>query len=158
MESLGSTCGTLVRRDSVPVAPIDQLVRIYLDKETWHKVKLSEGEAKKYFQRVYDTGNIIIHSVGDLVVGYVESWRVDKEGLERINNGTFSAYLEDIGLGHICYLANIYIEPEFRFSGTILDLKRQLMEKYKDCTVIVGRETIAKSNRRIRIFRGGRYE
>ena len=70
---MGITSWVIDRRDSVSAPTvIDQLVRIYFDKEPWHKVKLSEVEARKYFQKVWETGNILIHSVGDLVVGYVE--------------------------------------------------------------------------------------
>ena len=62
---------------------------------------------------------------------------------------------KDINMGDICYLANIYIEPEFRFGSTILSLKRQFMERYKDCTVFTGEED--KRCRRWRVFLGGRH-
>lgn len=104
---------------------VEQLLDIYYKGEWWHKTFLPPEEARKYFTHLLDKGNIIIYEINGKILGYVEFWRINYEQFGRIICGEeFSAYLEEVtNNGPICYLSNIWINPDFR-NGSVLKLLR----------------------------------
>ena len=131
-----------------------QLVEIYLEKETWHKTKLSYEKAKKYFDKLIKDQRVITCIEGNKVVGYIESWRLDLAQYGcLISGGPFSAYKENVTDGEICYVADIYIDEDYRNTDVIKRLKNEFFEQNKDCKFITGEEV--KRDRRLRVFRRG---
>ena len=62
---------------------IKQLTRIYEEEETWHRTKLSQEEAEKYYEEILKRGNIIYHTDKGSVVGYIEWFCVSVSQLTR---------------------------------------------------------------------------
>lgn len=112
----------------------EQLSHVYLEKETWHRSKLSWEDAVEYHQRLLDRGNIITVQDNERLVGYAEIWRLNDEQLERVlGGGTLAADAEDVQTGCHAYVANIYIEPEYRHGEVFKLLKRRFFELCGDC-------------------------
>lgn len=132
----------------------DQLVRIYLDEEGWHKSKLSEDESKKYFDRLIEKKRIFTIQTDDgTLIGYFESWRVNFEQFGRIVcSDQFSAYSEDVETGNICYLANVWIKKEFRDGNTYKLMKAKFIEQNYSCEYFVG-EARRKSCAPLKVFK-----
>ena len=132
---------------------VGQLVDSYYKNEYWHKHKLAMEEAIKYHDRLLDTGNIIYYEENDELLGYAEFWRVNYEQWGRIVCGEhFSAYLENVQDGNICYVANIWIKPEARRSHTIKVLKLMFFKLNSHCDYFVG-EALQKRTQPIKVFR-----
>lgn len=132
---------------------VDQLVLMYITKETWHRDKLEHDLAHAYFTHLLNIGNIITVCVGDKLVGYCEFWRVNYQQWGRIVcDEKFSAMYEDVSHGQIAYLANIYIEEDHRDSKVIKMLRDRFFEVNKLCTHFVG-EARAKRSGFIKVFK-----
>jgi len=101
---------------------VDELVRIYLNEETWHQTKLSEAEAKAYYEVALTKGRVLAYQSEDgELLGYVESWLIDFGQFGRILcHLPFDISREDIQSGPICYVAGTWIKPSERgFKATI---------------------------------------
>lgn len=95
----------------------DKLAYIYFQNEDWHKNRLNYKEAIKYHQRYIDSGNIKYIECDNALLGYIEVWFINEEQLDRIrNNENFYNYEEDLINGNIVYIANIWINNNFRNS------------------------------------------
>ena len=130
---------------------IVQLMNIYLNKEDWHRTKLSPEEAKKYFKRLVDKGSILWQTENGKVIGYVEYWKLNLPQFRKVLINNFSAYLEDIQHGYICYVANVWVDEDHRNSGVLKVLKNRLFENNKDCLYFVGEAV--KQGRRLKVHR-----
>lgn len=131
---------------------IEQLVDIYLNKETWHKTKMSYEDAYKYHQTMFDRGNIIIWEKQGIVLGYVETWRVNFEQFGRLVCGCdFYADAEDCQTGKIAYLANTWIHENHRSTNVIKMLKIEWLRKHFVCDYFVG-EARRKNCSPIKVF------
>jgi enolase len=116
-----------------------QLTDIYLNKETWHEKKLSYEESIKYHEHLLESGNIIVVRDGDRVIGYVEFWRLTYEQFGRVICGEpLSAMHEDVQTGQIAYLANVFIEKDYRNGGVYKMMKKRFFEANTLCTHFVG--------------------
>ena len=134
-----------------------QLVDIYLEKESYHERKLSREEAVKYFTRLLENNNILFYEHEGQVLGYVEFWRINYEQLGRIIcKQPFSAYLEDITNGDICYLADIWIDPDYRDGKILKIFKLGFFQRNYNCKFFVG-EPIAKHKNTVKIYRRSDY-
>jgi hypothetical protein len=132
---------------------IDQLVEFYLEKETTHEKKLSAMESYKYFDKLLNQGSIITVSDGDLLLGYVETWRLSFEQFGRIICGeSFSAFHEDILTGQIAYVGDVYIRPEYRNSRVTKMMRNRFFEFNKNCTHFVG-EAKRKKSCPVKVFK-----
>jgi len=132
---------------------INQLTDIYINYENWHEHKLSEEEARKYFQRLIEKGNIISYTDNGSVVGYVEFWRINYEQWGRIVCGeTFSAYTEDIVNGNIAYVANAWIHPDYRRTKIFRMGKMEFFKRNFKCDYFVG-EARRKKCGLIKVFK-----
>jgi hypothetical protein len=129
---------------------VDQLVDIYLNKELWHKTKLSPEIAKEFYEKLYNNGNIIVELDGDKVVGYIEVWSLKYDDAVKIlDDKPFHAMDEDISSGDYCYIASIYIDKEYRKKARnmVLTLKKKAEKMNPQCSVVIINEQ----------KRGGRY-
>ena len=125
---------------------VDQLIEIYLKYENWHTTKLDKEEARKYFNKLIETGNILYHEEEGEVLGYVEVWKLNYEQWGRVVcHAPLSAYLEDVSKGHIAYVANVYIKPEHRRSKVAKILKMRFFKATINCRYFVGHALTKKS-------------
>lgn len=131
----------------------EKLTEIYLNEETWHRVKLDKDEANRYHQALLDRGNIITVEDKDKLVGYVEFWRLTYEQFGRvICNEPFSAFNEDVQTGHIAYVANTYIDPAYRNGETAKMMRNRFLMVNNKCTHFVG-EARRKSCAPVKVFK-----
>ena len=115
----------------------EQLTFIYQNLENWHKSKLSEADANMYHERLLMNGNIITIIEDDVVVGYMEVWRINAEQLGRLMCGeNISVFEENITNGNIAYVSNGYIIGGHRFSSVANKLQNIFKEKFKECKFI----------------------
>lgn len=133
---------------------IDQLVRIYLEEETWHEKKLSKEDAQFYFEKMLQKERIIpICDNSNQLIAYVESWRVNYEQFGRIICGVeFSAPYEPVESGQICYVANTWVKKEFRRGETIRMLRNLFFQQNFACEFFVG-EARRKRSAPVKVFR-----
>lgn len=133
----------------------EQLTRIYLDHENWHASKLDEENSRLYHRELLERGNIITMLDGDLLVGYVEYWRLNYEQFGRIIcREPFSAIQEDVQTGNIAYVANTFILPAYRKGQVYKRLRDRFFEVNKLCTHFVG-EARRKSSAPVKVFKRG---
>jgi hypothetical protein len=131
---------------------LKQLLEIYYTNEWWHGNALSYEEAYKYHSKMLNEGNIIYCERDGEVLGYVEFWKVSPSQFKRLaEKEEFSAYLEDVQTGEICWVANVFIKKPYRNNGVYGSLKRKLFEINKDCIAYAGTEV--KRAKRLRIYR-----
>ena len=132
---------------------VDQLVRIYLEEEKWHKTKLSEEEAEKYYKTLLQTGNIVCHTDKEgVVLGYIEFFCVTLEQFGRLSRqGKFHIGEEDIVNGNICWLSDLWIDKDCRLKDVYKIIKKKLFNATKQCIYYTGLEV--KRGRRLRIHR-----
>lgn len=121
------------------MSTIDQLIKIYFTEEPWHENKLSYEESAKYFSKLIEKSRLVIQEVNDEIVGYGESWRLSYEQLGRIIcKAGFSAYVENVETGPVCYLANTWIKEEYRDRDVLKQLRYKFLEQNKSCEYYVG--------------------
>lgn len=132
---------------------IKQLVDIYLNKETHYvHAKMSEEEAFKYYEIMFNRGNIIIWEEEGRVIGYVETWLLSFEQFGRmLCLDRFAATEENLQDGNIAYLASIYIEPEHRQGTVVKTLKAEWLRKHFKCEYFVG-EARRKKHQPLKVF------
>lgn len=120
---------------------VSQLVEVYLNEEAWHTKKLSREEATFYFKRLIELGNIITVSDGDLLVGYVEVWRLSERQLERVLAGeAFAAASEPCQTGSHAYVANIFVRRGYRNGRAFKLLYKRFMEVHGEAESFVGHQ------------------
>jgi len=131
---------------------IDQLWDFY-QIEDWHRYKEPKESIDRYHERLIENGNIITVSDGDILLGYLEFWKITFEQFGRIVCGEhFSAYHEDVQGGLIAYVANAFIRPEYRNTGVYKKLRHKFFEANSNCTHFVG-EARRKKSAPIKVFK-----
>src|SRR6266705_2313492 len=125
---------------------IQQLVEIYQRFEWWHKERLTKEQAEKYHEILLSKNRIILCIHDSVVLGYVESWRVNFEQLGRlICHERFCAETEDFETGPICYVANTFIRPEWRDTYVYKYLRSEFFRQNFSCSYFVGEALRKKS-------------
>jgi hypothetical protein len=131
---------------------VDQLWSFY-EQESWHKKRISKEEHDSYVSKLLSLGNILTVSDGDVLLGYVEFWRIDFEQFGRIICGEhFSAYHENVQGGLIAYVANTFIRPEMRSTDVYKRLRTQFLRANSHCTHFVG-EARRKKSEPVKVFK-----
>ena len=130
---------------------LNQLWDIY-QKESWHKTRLNRTEFDKYTEKLINDSNIIYYEKDGVILGYVEFWRINYEQFGRlICNAPFSAYLENVKDGNICYVANVFILEEHRQSSVVKILKYKFLANNNHCEYFVG-EALRKKTQPVKVF------
>lgn len=132
---------------------IRQLYNIYIEKEWWHTSKLEYIEFYKYTDKLLSQGNIILYTDDkDIVLGYVEFWRITFEQWGRmVCRVPMSGYLENIKDGKICVVHNVFIKEEHRRGLAYKWLKLQFFKANRDCDYYAG-IAIRKKTQPIKVF------
>lgn len=129
---------------------VKQLLDIYYKYEYWHKNKMPYDVAYSYHKTLLENGNIIVHIKDGKVLGYVEFWKITPEQIQKVINENFNADTENIKDGEVCYVANCWIQPEYRNNGVYKILKKKLFDA-NDSPYYVGQK--AKFNKQLKIHR-----
>ena len=119
---------------------VEQLVDIYMQ-ENWQKDKMSDFEAYKYHNTLLNSGNIKVYSPDWVVLGYIEVWFIDKEYLAYIISNIHNSIKVDYNKilnGNIAYLANLYIDKNFRHTFVDKIMHNKFNEMTKHCYLITG--------------------
>jgi len=132
---------------------IAELVRLYIDKLTHHKTKLSEEEALRYYTYVTSRGCIYTYVQGGNILGFVETWRLSFEQFGRlICVAPFNIYDEDITTGPLCYVADTWIDPKHRNTEVVKNLKEQFFQRNIDAEFFCG-EALRKKTQPVKVFK-----
>ena len=131
-----------------------QLVDIYINDEYWHRNKLSVKESTKYFKKLVLDGNIFFYQEKKRVLGYCEFWRLDFEQWGRYVCGqTISPFDEDITLGNVCVVHNVWINKEYRRSYVTKWMIKMFYKLNSICDYYVGHALRKSSSQPIKVFK-----
>ena len=81
----------------------EQLVKIYYEKESWHKTRMTYKEAFDYHRTRYENGDIQTYEENGEVLGYYERYIV----------------------GNSCILYNCWIREDCRFGKPYKELRKR---------------------------------
>lgn len=111
---------------------IAQLTRIYNEKETYHKTRLSEQEANEYHKKMLDMRQILTYVVDGELIGYLEFYRITFEQFGRICCEQQLSNTEDLSSGPIAFINRMYIKEEHRRSELFMNLVNEFIERNID--------------------------
>lgn len=101
---------------------IDKLTDIYLNKEYWHKNKLSREDANEYHERLLVNGNILTYIREGELLGYLEWWAINFEQFGRlVCNQPILTNSENLLDGNIALINNMWINENDR-NGLAFDI------------------------------------
>ena len=130
---------------------IEQLREFYHKYDEGQGGGLNDDELDKYHQNLIDKDRLVTYSIGDALIGYIESWRVSYEQLGRILLGEkFNLTKENINNGSIAYVANITILPDYRKREVLKIMKSEFFRRNYMCDYFVGE---AHHNKRVNAFK-----
>lgn len=132
---------------------VESLTDTYLNKENWHKNKLSKEQSDEYHERLLVQGNILTYIKDGELVGYLEFWRINTEQLGRIVCG-IPVYTdeEDILSGNISFINNMWINPDNRHSNVFEVLACMFLSRNKDSEYFVAMRRL-KHSHPIQVYR-----
>jgi len=130
------------------VSLVDQLVDFYYIFDQFQEPHLPKEEVRKTIEILLQKGRIITSVENGVLLGYTEHWRINFEQLGRLvcHVEPFNVATEDIEHGPICFLSNVTVRPDFRWSKTILKMRNELFERNKDSLFFVGEANRKKEN------------
>lgn len=132
---------------------VEAITNIYLNKENWHKNKLSKEQSDDYHERLLLQGNILTYVKDGELIGYLEFWRINTEQLGRIVCG-IPVYTdeEDILNGDIAFINNMWINESSRHGETFELLASMFLSRNKDAEFFVAMRRL-KNNHPIQVYR-----
>ena len=132
---------------------IKQLLKIYYEEETRFKKKMSYIEAEKYHRHLLTNKNILCVVRQGKITTYIEYYKVNYEQLQRlIWHESFNVMNEDLVTGQHCYVANIWVSKDSRFSA-LKELKYKWDKEINKCLTISGHRY--KYNGKTRFYKRG---
>lgn len=118
---------------------VNQLIDIYYKEEDWHNHKLIRSEAEKYHNKLLDENRIYYCVKDNKVIGYAETWRLNREQISRIiRKQDVCAYLEDVSSGDVCYIANWWVDKNHRNGDVFIELRDMIRDNNIDCLYFMG--------------------
>lgn len=152
--------------EAIPV--LEQLYRIYVEGETYIPTRISKAEFFNYTDKLIRQGNIFFILDGERVVGYTEVWKINFDQFGRLLCGQdVSAEVEDVMTGKLGYVANIWVEPEYRegfgtMRGVVKAMRKMYYEFTKDVDYHCG-QAKRKNAQLVKVFdakklKGEKYE
>jgi len=132
---------------------IKQLLKIYYEEEKRFKTKMSYSEAEYYHRHLLTNKNILCVVTKGKIIAYVEYYKVNYEQLNKLLwNEPFSVVKEDLTGGQHCYVANIWVSKDSRFSA-LKELKYKWDKEINKCLTISGHRY--KYNGKTRFYKRG---
>ena len=102
------------------------------------KEDLTEDFLKNYFIELLYRDRLII-DFSDKLIGYIEYWNINFEQLGRLMCiESFNIFEEDIESGHICYVSNITVHPNYRLTDSLNRMKQDLFKRNENCKYFTG--------------------
>lgn len=133
---------------------ISQLVKIYQLEESWHDRKLSIQESARYFEKLLQDGNIFFYEENEEVLGYCEFWRLNYEQWGRyVCQESISPFSEDISLGNVCVVHNVWIRKDKRRSYVTKWMIEMFYRLNSMCDYYVGHALRKTQSQPIKIFK-----
>ena len=132
---------------------IEQLIE--LSKYDFLREELTEKFLEIYFEKIIKKNRLILDIQNKLntLIGYIEYWNINFEQLGRLLcKEKFNIFEENITDGLICYVANVTVHPNYRFSNSINRMKKRLFELNNYSQYFVGERN--KRYNPIKIFSG----
>lgn len=112
---------------------VDQLTKIYLEKENWHTHKLSVEESNKYNERLLINGNILTYIINDELLGYLEWWGINFEQFGRlVCREAILTDKEDILNGNIALINNMWIHSDHQHGDAFDILSAMFLSRCRD--------------------------
>jgi len=127
---------------------INQLVTIYntLDSDR----ALTDLEAKRYYSQMLAHGRLHLYTDRGYVIGLIESWRLDYEQLGRVICWhEFNALEEDVTVGPVAYISDIWVRPESRGTGKTKILIEMFKQANSDAEYYVSH----RANHKVKYYR-----
>lgn len=132
---------------------VEQLVDIYYREEWWQSHSMTREQAIRYHRKMIETGNLVYYEEDGKVLGYYEAWKLNYEQFGRIIcHERFTADGEDVQSGNICYLANVWIDKNYRNSGVFKVLMHIFYRQNYHCEYYVG-EALRKKHSPVKVFK-----
>ena len=120
--------------------------------ENWHRSKLSPEESDRYHERLLLQGNIITFCRKNVVLGYLEYWRINPEQLGRIILGIpIKTDVEDILTGPISYINNMWIDENYRNGEVFEMLSNMFLVKNRDAEFFVACRSL-RNNKPMQVY------
>jgi len=131
-----------------------QLSEFYHLYDPIHKVE-NFDQSEEIFSTLIGKNRIIHYQDSDEnVIGFVESWRIDYQQFGwLLCHPEYPSNLNvwDLNKGNICYLANVIIHPDYRFSHVYQYLKTEFFRQNYACDFFVG-QAYRKRHQPLKIF------
>jgi len=127
--------------------------------EFYHKYDpVHKGEDKErsrmLFQKLLDKKRVIVClDAQEELIGFVESWRINEWLLGWYLCHRVYPNLDEVDIenGHICYLANTVIHPDYRFKYVYQYLKTEFFKQNYMCDFFIG-QAFRKKHQPLKIF------
>lgn len=133
---------------------IDKLIEFFYKYENHHK-NISREDLVKYFTKMLEIDQIIIHVEDGEILGILEYYLLNYAQFGwLICNGKIDIYEHDITKGDIAYFANGIVIPERRGKTVYKLIKKEFFNRTKDCSYIVGHKN-GKRFKPIAVFKRG---
>ena len=131
----------------------DKLAAFYHKYDTFHVGENME-RSHMMFQKLLDHNRIItsLDHNGE-IIGFVESWRLDYKqfGWVICHPEYPNIDMWDLNGGNICYLANVAIHPDYRFSYVYQYLKTEFFRQNYACEFFTG-QAYRKRHQPLKVF------
>ncbi len=115
------------------MSDLEYLLDTYYNKEKWHETKLPKDIGRTYFTKGLKDKNVVVLREADDIIGYISVWFLDNEQTARVISGQrFDAVDENITEGEIVFVANAYVENQFRHKGRIMELNQAMKDAHPD--------------------------
>lgn len=147
--------------ECIPV--LEQLYLIHVEQETWIRNKLTKEQFFDYTDKLIRQGNIFFVLDGERVVGYTEVWKINYEQWGRILCGhNLVADSEDVINGNIGYVANVWVDQDYRqgfgtMKGVVKEMRKMYYEFTADVEYHVGK-ALRKNAGLVKVFRADRLK
>jgi hypothetical protein len=129
------------------------LTKCYLTQQPWQEFFMPEKDAIDYFGKMIDRGNIISIVYENELLGYVESWKINFEQLGRlVCKAPFFTLEENTTDGEICFLANIWINSDYRRGLIFKSMEIEFFKNNSDCEYYCG-FALRKGTRPTKVFK-----
>lgn len=129
------------------------LENCYRTEQPWQEQLMSKEDAISYFEAMIKRGNIISLQDNGILLGYVEVWRINFEQFGRlVCKAPFYTLEESTEYGPICFVANVWIKPDFRRGMVFKALEAIFFKMNNKCEYYCG-FAWRKKTRPVKVFK-----